>query len=79
VVELIDCPQETNQWMALVHFLVDDAPHDLLTEGANFELYEGKRRGARGQVQSQAAMEPSSPSGLVRARSVPSPGTPGPH
>jgi hypothetical protein len=41
VVELIDRPREPNEWVAQVHFLVEDAPHDWLTEGEDFALYEG--------------------------------------
>jgi hypothetical protein len=73
VVELIDRAPGSHEWVAQVHFLMGDAPHDLLTEGADFELYEGKRCVARGQVQSQLVRDPGFPSDLIRGRSVPSP------
>ena len=34
----------------LVHFLMEDAPHDLLREGAEFTLQEGARTVAEGEV-----------------------------
>ena len=37
-------------WLADVHFLVPDAPQHLLRAGAEFSLYEGRRRVADGQV-----------------------------
>jgi hypothetical protein len=39
-----------SRWIADVHFLVEEAPHDSLREGRAFELYEGNKRVARGQV-----------------------------
>ena len=38
------------KWMADVHFLVEEAPHESLLEGRAFELYEGSRCVARGTV-----------------------------
>ena len=38
------------QWIADVHYLVPEAPHDSLREGRRFELYEGKKRVALGRV-----------------------------
>ena len=39
-----------DKWMADVHFLVEEAPHESLLEGRAFELYEGSRCVARGTV-----------------------------
>jgi len=39
-----------DRWLAEVRFLVDVAPTDSLREGREFELYEGKRRVARGKL-----------------------------
>jgi len=38
------------RWNADVNFLVDEAPHDSLTEGREFELYEGNKCVARGKI-----------------------------
>lgn len=38
------------EWLADVHFLVEAAPQHLLTVGAEFSLYEGRRCVADGQV-----------------------------
>jgi hypothetical protein len=38
------------RWTADVHFLVDEAPHDSLREGREFELYEGNKCVARGRI-----------------------------
>jgi hypothetical protein len=38
------------EWLADVHFLVDEAPQHLLRAGAEFSLYEGRRRVADGQI-----------------------------
>lgn len=40
-------------WVADVHFLVADAPQEMLAEGRAFELYEGKKRVASGMIQQQ--------------------------
>ncbi len=37
-------------WIARVHFLVEEAPHDSLRDGREFELYEGKKCVARGSI-----------------------------
>src|SRR5947208_1328344 len=50
VVQKIDVADDPLQWVAEVKFLFDEAPHHLLTEGAEFELYEGKKCVARGQI-----------------------------
>ena len=39
------------RWIADVHFLVEDAPHDSLRDGREFELYEGKKCVARGRIE----------------------------
>jgi hypothetical protein len=41
---------EEYRWIADVHFLVDEAPHEWLRLGREFELYEGKRRVAVGKL-----------------------------
>ena len=38
------------QWVADVHYLVDDAPHESLRVGREFELYEGNKCVARGRI-----------------------------
>jgi hypothetical protein len=38
------------QWLADVHFLANEAPHDALQEGKEFELYEGNKCVARGRI-----------------------------
>jgi hypothetical protein len=38
------------RWIADVHFLVDAAPHHALHEGRAFELFEGNKCVARGQI-----------------------------
>ena len=43
------------RWIADVHFLVEEAPHDSLREGRAFELYEGKKCVARGRIEQSAA------------------------
>jgi hypothetical protein len=37
-------------WLADVHFLVQDAPHEYLCEGRTFELHEGAKCVARGKI-----------------------------
>jgi len=46
LIELID----PFRWVSNVQFRVDDAPHELLCDGARFELYEGRKKVATGQV-----------------------------
>jgi hypothetical protein len=43
-----------NRWLAVVKFRVEEAPHETLREGREFELYEGKRCVARGKVIGEA-------------------------
>jgi hypothetical protein len=50
VVELVSRPPESTDWIAEVRYLFDDAPHELLLQDANFELYEGKKCVARGAI-----------------------------
>ncbi|HEY5315521.1 MAG TPA: hypothetical protein VIK18_23525 [Pirellulales bacterium] len=44
-----------NSWVAAVHFLVPDAPQEMLSEGRTFDLYEGKKRVARGTIEQPVA------------------------
>ncbi len=49
-------------WIADVRFRVDEAPHHLLGVGTWFDLYEGRRRVARGRVfAAEAARMPIEP------------------
>jgi hypothetical protein len=50
VVTKIGDMDEPTQWLAEVHFRVEEAPHEWLTPGAEFELYEGKRKVAVGRI-----------------------------
>jgi hypothetical protein len=50
VVHRIEVLVEPFKWIAEVHFLFDEAPHHMLTDGADFELFEGNKCVARGQV-----------------------------
>jgi hypothetical protein len=50
VVEKIEALSEPYSWTANVRFLVDEAPHDSLREGSQFELYEGGKCVARGRI-----------------------------
>src|SRR5437868_3164528 len=50
VVELLSRPPGSTDWVAHVRFLVAEAPHDWLKEGAHFDLYEGRKRVAHGTV-----------------------------
>lgn len=43
------------QCAATVQYLFDEAPHDRLVPGAQFELYEGKRCVARGRIHERMA------------------------
>lgn len=38
------------RWIASVHFLVQEAPHNSLIDGRAFELYEGNQCVARGTI-----------------------------
>ena len=48
VVENVEAESTEYEWLADVHFLVDEAPHDELRPLREFELYEGKRCVATG-------------------------------
>src|SRR5579885_3665146 len=50
VVRKVDVRDEPSKWFAEVQFLVDEAPHHLLAEGTEFELYEGRKCVARGRI-----------------------------
>lgn len=50
-IEKIECLEGPNQWLAEVHFRIEDAPHEWLVDGAEFELYEGKKCVARGRIE----------------------------
>lgn len=50
VVDFITSFQNGQYTVAKVHFLVEDAPHELLKEGGRFQLYEGRRMVATGLV-----------------------------
>lgn len=50
VLELISRPTESVDWIAEVRFLVEQAPQELLTDGARFDLYEGQKCVAHGTV-----------------------------
>ena len=50
VVELPETPDPPRQMIADVSFLVDDAPHHLIHSGSKFDLYEGSRIVATGEV-----------------------------
>jgi hypothetical protein len=41
---------ERTEWQVEIHFRVEEAPHEWLTSGAEFELYEGKRKVAVGRI-----------------------------
>ena len=50
VVDLVSRPAASNDWIAKVRFLVGEAPHEWLADGTRFELYEGTKRVAQGNV-----------------------------
>ena len=50
VLELVSHPTGSADWIADIRFLFDDAPKELLSDGARFELFEGKKCVARGTV-----------------------------
>jgi hypothetical protein len=50
VVEKDEALSERYRWVADVHFLMNDAPHDSLRPGRAFELYEGKKLVTRGRI-----------------------------
>lgn len=50
-------PESRNEydWIANVHFLVHEAPHDSLVSGREFELYEGGKLVANGELIAETA------------------------
>jgi hypothetical protein len=50
VVRKVSVVDEPHKWIAEVRFLFEDAPQHLLSEGADFELYEGRKCVARGRI-----------------------------
>jgi hypothetical protein len=54
-------------WFAEVHFLAPEAPNHLLRSGARFELYEGRRLVATGQVKGVSARAPADERPLATA------------
>jgi hypothetical protein len=50
VVEKDESASELYRWIANVHFLMDNAPHESLRPGREFELYEGNKLVARGRI-----------------------------
>jgi len=61
VVEKIEALSNEYDWTADVHYLFPDAPHELLQAGREFELYEGKKCVARGQIKSPSPNPSSFP------------------
>lgn len=53
IVDLIRQPDNPYLWLAEVYFRIDGAPHEWLMDGADFELYEGKKCVARGRIENQ--------------------------
>jgi hypothetical protein len=50
VVEKDEELSKSYRWIADVHFLMKEAPHDSLRPGRAFELYEGNKLVARGRI-----------------------------
>jgi hypothetical protein len=48
VIEKIESQSTDYEWIAKVHYLVDEAPHDELRPLREFELYEGNKCVATG-------------------------------
>jgi len=59
VVEKDDKLSDRHRWIADVHFLVSDAPHDSLRPGRGFELYEGSKLVARGRILAEGELPAS--------------------
>ncbi len=53
-VEKDEVESQGDRWIAVVYFRVEDAPHESLREGREFELYEGNKRVARGRILADA-------------------------
>jgi hypothetical protein len=50
VVRKVEVLESPFKWLVEVNYLFDDAPHHLLWENKEFELYEGKKCVARGRI-----------------------------
>jgi len=50
VLDQVNSSVDGAEWTANVHFLVSEAPQFLLKEGTRFELFEGNKRTAIGEV-----------------------------
>jgi len=64
VLDLVARPAASTDWIAEVHFLAPDAPRELLKEGAQFELFEGRKCVGIGSVLAPAA-DPQTPSDVA--------------
>ncbi len=53
VVDMVQSLGGPHRWLADVHFRVEEAPHQNLVDGAEFELYEGWRCVARGRIEEE--------------------------
>ncbi len=61
VIAKIEQLSTTYRWIADVHFLVEEAPHDSLRDGRAFELYEGSKCVARGRVLAESEVPDKMP------------------
>lgn len=50
VVRKLEEGEDEAEWLAEIAFALDAAPHDALTTGSRFELYEGARCVAMGRI-----------------------------
>lgn len=50
VVEYMSSSENDNEWIADIYYSVDNAPHDNLLPGREFELHEGPRCVAYGKI-----------------------------
>ena len=50
VIEKEESLSTETRWTATVHFIAPEAPHDSLRDGRGFELYEGNKRVAIGEI-----------------------------
>jgi len=51
IVDLVQRLDDPYLWLADVHFRIEHAPQEWLVDGADFELYEGKKCVAQGRVE----------------------------
>jgi hypothetical protein len=49
-VEKVEQSNSEYHWIANIHFVVQEAPHESLYEGRGFELYEGRQIVAHGII-----------------------------